>query len=130
MFELAEKGGVWNETIPYDSFSNTEGELPSAHLLSHDGKLYGTTPDGGLGYGTVFELTYTSGTGPGTGWNQTFSYSFTTGSTGLGADGQYPGPNLIFANGNIYGTTCEGGSNINCGMSGDGGARDAARYSS
>lgn len=123
VFELAEKGGVWNETIPYDSFSNTEGDLPSAHLLSHDGKLYGTTPNGGsAGYGTVFELTYTPGTGPGTGWNQTFGHSFTGNTPNLSPDGQYPGPNLIFANGNIYGTTFEGGSNINCGTSGDGGS--------
>jgi hypothetical protein len=124
VFELAEKGGVWTETVPHPiDFDGTDGSAPSAHLLLHDGKLYGTTADGGSGYGTVYELTYTAPTGPGTGgWSQTFSYSFTTNSTSSQPDGQYPGPSLAFANGNIYGTTGEGGSNLNCGTSGDGGS--------
>jgi uncharacterized repeat protein (TIGR03803 family) len=125
VFELAEKGGNWTETVPNPfDFDGTDGSGPSSHLLYHaltvngatSQRLYGTTANGGAGYGTVFELTYVA---PplGTGWTQTFSYSFSNPSTTN--DGQGPGPNLVFANGNIYGTTSGGGSNLNCGTSGD-----------
>lgn len=125
VFELAEKGGNWTETVPNPlDLDGTDGSGPSSHLLYHaltvngttSERLYGTTANGGAGYGTVFELTYVA---PplGTGWTQTFSYSFSNPSTTN--DGQYPGPTLVFANGNIYGTTTAGGSNLNCGTSGE-----------
>jgi uncharacterized repeat protein (TIGR03803 family) len=113
VFELAEKNGVWSETTPHPfDFNGTDGSFPYSGLLLHAGKLYGTTQYGGLfGYGTVFELTYTTGTG----WAQTFTYSF-----GLATnDGQNPNSGLIWANGSIYGTTGSGGSNLNCGTSGE-----------
>ena len=85
-------------------------ESVSSGLLLHAGKLYGTTIGGSSGYGAVFELTYTAGIG----WAKTFEYAF----PGFTNDGQGPGT-LIYANGNIYGTTGAGGSNLNCGTSGE-----------
>lgn len=111
VFELVANRGVWTETLthPFDSTS-TDGDPYSSSLLLHAGKLYGTTDAGSSGYGAVFELTYTAGTG----WAKTFEYAF----PGFTNDGQGPGT-LIYANGNIYGTTGAGGSNLNCGTSGE-----------
>jgi uncharacterized repeat protein (TIGR03803 family) len=107
VFELAAKRGVWSEMIPHPfDFNYTDGTGPSSGVLLHVGKLYGTTQGGGTnGYGTVFELTYTAGTG----WTQTFPYSF-----GAAPDGQYPSSGLIFANGDFYGTTSGGGASVAC----------------
>jgi len=115
VFELAAKRGVWSEPVPHPfDPSTTDGNPTSAGLLLHKGKLYGTTQTGGTsGNGTVFELTYTAGTG----WAPTFSYSF--GSNPLLLDGQGPDSPLIFANGNLYGTTAYGGGNLNCGTPGE-----------
>jgi uncharacterized repeat protein (TIGR03803 family) len=69
-------------------------------VLATDGSLYGTTWDGGAphyGYGTVFKIT-PSGT-------FTKLYSF-----GNGDDGSRPWAALIQAtDGNLYGTTSDGG---------------------
>jgi uncharacterized repeat protein (TIGR03803 family) len=113
VFELAAKRGVWSETTPHPfDFNGTDGQAPSLGLLLQAGKLYGTTQAGGtFDEGTVFELTYTAGTG----WAQTFTYSFGTATS----DGQGPSSRLVFANGNLYGTTSYGGSNLNCGTSGE-----------
>ncbi len=113
VFELAAKRGTWSETTPHPfDFDGTDGTLPQSALLLHAGKLYGTTVDGGSsGQGTLFELTYTAGAG----WSQTFTYSFGASAT----DGQGPSSPLIFVGKNIYGTTAAGGSNLNCGTSGE-----------
>jgi len=68
------------------------------------GNFYGTTNVGGLGHGTVFELS-PNGSG---GWTQTILHSFTD-----YLDGGYPFfTTLIFDNqGNLYGTTTGGGPN-------------------
>lgn len=66
------------------------------------GDIYGTTTcDGTYGAGSVFKLTYSNGD-----WNYTTLYSFTGNS-----DGMWPeaGPALD-ANGNLYGTTTQGGA--------------------
>ena len=105
------------ETVSYTFTGGSDGAGPAAGLLS-DGKgnLYGTTVNGGniagancpglnppTGCGVVFELSPPgAGTGP---WTENVLYTFNGGS-----DGAYPQASLIFdANGNLYGTTSNGG---------------------
>jgi uncharacterized repeat protein (TIGR03803 family) len=76
-----------------------DGRTPLAALLvDGDGNLYGTTEAGGLGLGTVFQITPEGG--------EIILYNFTG-----GADGRNPLAGLIRdAAGNLYGTTNLGGS--------------------
>jgi uncharacterized repeat protein (TIGR03803 family) len=105
---------VWGGAIGYGTVFRLGGTLTTLHSLSFDdgaqpmaslvlatdGSLYGTTWDGGAphyGYGTVFKIT-PSGT-------FTKLYSF-----GNGDDGSRPWAALIQAtDGNLYGTTSDGG---------------------
>jgi len=83
------------------SFNNTDGSDPYAGLVqATNGNLYGTTIEGGANFqGTVFKIT-PSGT-------LTTVHSF----AGYPSDGTTPYAALIEAtNGNLYGTTIEGGS--------------------
>jgi uncharacterized repeat protein (TIGR03803 family) len=85
-----------------------KGARPAAALTSDStGTLYGTTYTGAAdGNGTVFELSP-----PGTGskkWTQTVLHHFSTNVK----DGIYPDSSVILdAQGNLYGTTSEGGTN-------------------
>jgi hypothetical protein len=106
------------ETVPYTFTGASDGAAPTAGLIFDSrGNLYGTAVNGGntggancpgldppTGCGVVFELSPPSGgTGP---WTETVLYTFTGGS-----DGAYPQAGLIFdSNGNLYGTTSNGGS--------------------
>ena len=81
------------------------GAHPSAALIDVNGKLYGTTPDGGfrcpqkhLGCGTVFSIS-PDGT-------KSVVYKFHRGAS----DGWRPFAGLTEANGTLYGTTYYGGS--------------------
>jgi uncharacterized repeat protein (TIGR03803 family) len=101
-------------------FSGTDGSSPQSELIQGlDGNLYGTTVAGGTGVncsylvgvgelggcGTIFKIT-PSGT-------LTTLYNFC--NQNLCADGAFPSSRLVQAtNGNIYGTTSEGGSGPNC----------------
>jgi uncharacterized repeat protein (TIGR03803 family) len=106
VFELTlTAGGNWTEAVLYNFGSFTDdGYEPSASLIfDAAGNLYGTTQFGGIhGWGTVFELTPTTGGG----WSEQVLLNFGTG-------GAFPQAGLIFdAAGNLYGTTSEGGTNI------------------
>src|SRR5580704_7419812 len=85
-----------------------DGESTQAGLISDSrGNLYGTTPGGGSSnVGTVFELTPNSN---GT-WTQQviYSFGFTFPGDGLGPYG----PLCTDKNGNLYGTTAFGGTNL------------------
>jgi uncharacterized repeat protein (TIGR03803 family) len=86
------------------SFDVYDGGDPSAGLVfDAQGNLYGTTIGGGPGgHGTVFELSPASGGG----WTETVLYGFTGAQDGSG-----PFATVIFdAQGNLYGTTEEGGA--------------------
>lgn len=83
---------------------NVDGYQPGpGPLLNVKGELYGVTTYGGkYGAGTVFKIS-TSG-------NERVVYSFKAGFvTPPDADTPYGG--LIFLNGDLYGTTAEGGTN-------------------
>ncbi len=122
VFELSaptERGGQWTETVLYNFSGGTDGGRPYAGVIfDNAGNLYGTTALGGgsgscqgltEGCGTVFELSPRMLRG-GT-WTETVLFAFTGGS-----DGGAPNAPVIFAeNGNLYGTTTEGGSSgANC----------------
>lgn len=84
-----------------------DGALPLAGLTNVNGKLYGTTAEGGsrkcnYGCGTVFEVT-TSG-------KERVIYKFQAGS-----DGVLPRAGLIYADGALYGITSGGRDATNSG---------------
>jgi uncharacterized repeat protein (TIGR03803 family) len=93
-----------NERIVYSFSGGSDGAMPSGQLAVHDGRLYGTTYEGGTnacynaGCGTVYEMT-PSGT-------KTTLYAFTG-----KPDAEYPsGPVAIF-HATLYGTAPFGGAN-------------------
>ncbi|MGA3210889.1 MAG: Ig-like domain repeat protein [Terriglobales bacterium] len=96
----------YTDNVLYTFAGQPDGLSSFANLIVDSlGNLYGTTYLGGTSdNGTVFELSPPSGgTGP---WTETVLYSFTGGS-----DGGYPVAGLIFdSQGNLYGTTEEGGN--------------------
>jgi uncharacterized repeat protein (TIGR03803 family) len=85
-------------TTIYNFTGGADGGEPAGALLYHGGLFYGTTIYGGSSdEGTVFTLDPASGT-------ETAIYSFAG-----GADGATPGGNLIYQDGELFGTTSEGG---------------------
>jgi uncharacterized repeat protein (TIGR03803 family) len=97
--------GGWTETILHSfKATTTDGAFPPAGLIMDaSGNLYGTTSAGGKAdYGTVFELSPSSG---GT-WAETQLYAFRGAN-----DGCNPVSSLTLdADGDLYGTTFECGS--------------------
>lgn len=102
--ELTPNNGYWVRTIVHVfDYETGDGEAPSAGMvIDQAGNLYGTTSLGGLHtQGTAFELTPY-----GSGWTETILHSFD------GDDGYEPEAPLIFdRQGNLYGTTFDGGPN-------------------
>jgi len=94
-----------NFTINYSPASSPSGGL----ISDAAGNLYGVTTgggkgDGGLGYGTVYELSPTANGG----WKPKSLYQFQAGT-----DGQGPIGGLIMdSSGNLYGTTQYGGTHM------------------
>jgi uncharacterized repeat protein (TIGR03803 family) len=89
------------------TFNGANGSTPNGPLLADaSGNLYGTTQNGGAdGLGTVFEIVKPAG-GWTTGLSPTVLVSFN------GTDGDVPNGGLIAdANGNLFGTTSDGGAN-------------------
>jgi uncharacterized repeat protein (TIGR03803 family) len=118
VFELSPgASGTWNEKVLYAfcaAASCADGSVPQAGLaMDKKGNLYGTTFQGGVGgppgrYGVVFELTPV----PSGGWTETVLHAFNGAS-----DGANPAAGLLLDfNGNLYGTTSNGGDPVcNCG---------------
>jgi len=80
------------------------GKSTTAVIQDKSGKLYGTTDNGGSGYGVVFEVN-TAGA-------ETVLYTFTG-----GADGSVPVAAVLRdSKGNLYGTTFWGGAYCYCGV--------------
>ncbi len=95
------------ETVLYNFTGGSDGANPQSHLTSDGaGNFYGTAYEGGVGAGTVFELS-PNGSG---GWNETVLHSF-SGGLNIGPDGAGPsGPVIFDSAGNLYGTTRFGGT--------------------
>jgi len=83
-----------------------DGSTPNSWLLpTAQGTLFGTTMDGAVGEGTVFELK--PPVEPGGAWTETVLHSF----TGKDGDGAVPQANLtVGPAGVLYGTTWSGGT--------------------
>lgn len=122
IFELsppAQRGGAWTFTTlhRFGGVDSGAGGEPNGNLIiDQSGKIYGTTAFGGISpeeYGVVFMLSPPSP--PGGQWTETVLYTF----RGL-PDGAYPyGGLAVDPNGNLYGTTSQGG-NGDCRISGEG----------
>jgi uncharacterized repeat protein (TIGR03803 family) len=104
VFEISNLGGTPSESIIH-RFTLADGAIPYAALIqASDGNLYGTTyigSTGNPGYGEVFEIGNLGG-------SPTFSVVYIFSG---GADGSNPYASLVQASdGNLYGTTEEGGT--------------------
>ncbi len=114
-------GGKYKETVLHNfgSSDSNDGTQPYSTLaFDKAGNLYGTTNQGGGGFGgtfclngcgTVFELTHNA---DGT-WTESVIHSFpgTKGNT----DGQNPRGGVVFDSaGNLWGTTQTGGNLVAC----------------
>lgn len=88
-----------NEYYTKFKFDKVNGQNPRGSLiLAPNGKLYGTTADGGtIGYGVIFEYDFV---------NDVFTKKIELDSS----EGRYPN-DLYVLNGRIYGTTSYGGVN-------------------
>ena len=106
VFQLTPSGGNWKETILH-VFGTGETPINSGVIMDKAGNLYGETAGGGaLGNGTIYELEHAT-----TGWKYRLLYSFAGGT-----DGSFPSGGLIFdGQGNLYGTTANGGTANNVG---------------
>jgi uncharacterized repeat protein (TIGR03803 family) len=108
VFKLAPNpDGTWAETVLYSFTGGADGAYSTTGLIfDAAGNLYGTTFEGGSGYGVVFKLAPS----PDGNWTESVLYSFTDGT-----DGANPAAGLIFdAAGNLYGTTWAGGDTVAC----------------
>lgn len=109
VYELSWAASGWTETILHSfNVDGVDGFFPTGSLIFDSaGNLYGTTQFGGsgncsvgFGCGTIFKL---SPAGNGT-WNETILHQF------KGNDGWQVHAGLVFdSNGNLYGTTVNGG---------------------
>jgi uncharacterized repeat protein (TIGR03803 family) len=93
----------WQEVVLYSFVNNgSDGEAPQSGVAVDSFDLiYGTTPIGGNGRGTVFELKHSS-----SGWSERIIYDFEG-----GYDGSTPYAGLVLDGaGNLYGTTSSGGA--------------------
>lgn len=118
VYELSPaSSGFWSENILHDfAGAPSDGAAPSASLTwDHAGNLFGVTAGGGSGSaGTVFELTSSAGT-----WTESVVHAFANYPT----DGAGPKAAVaIDAEGNLYGTTYNGGSFTNSSCYGSCGA--------
>jgi uncharacterized repeat protein (TIGR03803 family) len=105
----------WTFSTIYVFKNSADGEGPGPYLnIDASGALYGAVGAGPNGHGAVFKLAPpSSGTGP---WTESLLYSFTGGQ-----DGGAPSSGMVFdGQGNLYGTTAEGGnslcSGVGCGV--------------
>jgi uncharacterized repeat protein (TIGR03803 family) len=104
VYELSPSaGGSWTETILFTCTGGVGGTLYPRTSLVFDakGNLYGTTVQGGVGWGNVFALRPTA-----QGWTERTVHSFQDNRI----DGMAPYDSLIVGpSGNLYGTTSGGG---------------------
>lgn len=102
------QAGEWNVTTLYAFKGEPDSGSPYGALAADaHGNLYGTTYYAGSNdLGTIYRLSRRNGI-----WTETGLYSFKGGTDGSG-----PISNLVAdADGNLYGTTSEGGAGCSCG---------------
>ncbi len=91
----------WKYTVLYRFTATNDGAWPTSKLILHKGSLYGTTPAVG-GFGTAFRLSP-----QGEMWKYRKIHQFTGGNGGSNPQAEL----MVGADGNLYGTTAEGGTN-------------------
>jgi len=104
VFELTPSGDNWNFQVLYGLTGwGISGTFRDLLYDAHNDTIYATTHcDGSNDAGTVYELVRSGET-----WSYTQLYTFTGGTDGL-----YSFSNLVIdTNGNLYGTTNQGGAN-------------------
>ncbi len=104
VYELAPStSGAWTENILYSFQGGSDGATPLGPLIfDQAGNLYGTTSNGGVYGGTVFELIPN---GDGT-WAEKVLFR----ANAFGYPVYFPSSNMVFdAAGNLYGTSSRGG---------------------
>jgi uncharacterized repeat protein (TIGR03803 family) len=99
----AAKGGAWTEEILWDFLGYPgDGQGPVGALaIGPDGAIFGVTEYGGLGGGTVFQLTPPAS--PGGSWVETLLYEFPPQAGFSGS--AYPAGVILGPNHVLYGTT-------------------------
>jgi uncharacterized repeat protein (TIGR03803 family) len=104
VFELINSGSGWNERVLCTFAGSPDGSIPfSSVTFDQNGNLYGTTVEGGAGYGTVYQLLPS-----GSGWTKKILYVFQGGNDGSAPyAGITPDPD-----GNLYGATFYAGVNF------------------
>lgn len=95
---------------PYKS----DGQYPAGRLLNLNGTLYGTTYQGGI-YWRGNHCGPAPCPGDGTVFKVEDGKVHVLHSFGNGTDGLDPQAGLLAVNGTLYGTTSEGGQNVDCG---------------
>jgi uncharacterized repeat protein (TIGR03803 family) len=104
IFEVDKTHGAWTETPLYAFTGGADGGVPQAGLMiDAAGNLFGTTYQGGAGYGTVFELRRDRQA-----WKYKVLWTFSGGNDGGSPSGRL----AMDANGNLYGTATEGGTGV------------------
>ncbi len=99
VYKLSYSNGAWHETVLYNFSGAPDGASPIGNLIFVRGILYGTTSDGGVGYGTIFKLAPD-------GSKQRVVHIFRS-----NPDAAVPYNGLIFdAAGNLYGPSVAGGA--------------------
>ncbi len=104
VFEMDPSGAL---TVLYSFTGAADGCAPQGPVFrDSNGDLYGTTnqcADPKCRCGAFFKLDTNN--------VLTVLHTFTRGSDGKGANGEFPSNNIVSVNGELYGTTEEGGSN-------------------
>ena len=103
VYELQPTGGSWTHNTIY-SLAGFQGPFDSP-TLDASGNLYATSTGGGTGLGNIFELSPGAG-----GWTYTDLFDFQDPSQGAFPQGTV----VLDGNGNLYGTTFDGGQ-YSCG---------------
>lgn len=100
VFELqAHADGAWTEKILHTFSGGNDGTAPYGGRLTLDsaGNVYGQAYNGPRDFGLVFELVR----GSNGGWSEKNLYTFLGGVDGTA----YPGPLVVDANGDVFGTS-------------------------
>lgn len=107
VYELVNRGGTYNEKTVYVFAGGTvDGSTPLSPVVLDNatGNIYGTTELGGTkNNGTIFMLA------PPSSGNKHYTESILYSFSGS-ADGSGPVGSMLWSNGNLYGTTTQGGS--------------------
>ena len=118
VFKLSQRNSQWILTPLYSFERGSDGAIPQGQVaIGPNGSIYGTTLEGGDdlcysgGCGTVFNLRPPAralGNILGN-WGETQLYAFQGGNDG---EGPLAGPPVFDPDGNIYGTTLNGGNGV------------------